>query len=372
MVFPLKKWKSSIFVLCILVLTIGTVSLCITPAVATTNPKVVIDLSHNQGPADGNWTGNKLEALMANFEGNLTLKGYDVIWATEINESVLADVQFLFLGSVYGNESQITDTELAVIVNWFSQGQKTIWVSGDSDYGDSLFGITNANKVLRAIGSKVRVEGTSIEDPITNCGAAYRPRANVTNSVDEEVANIVAGVNETNGVLFHGPAPLYGFINGAPVALETATIPNVYWVMASGASSIIVDNDLVLPEVHEVSEEGSYAVMAVEKFAGPTGDCKIIVSGENPYGGYQPMFTSDYYDVALDGASLVMNAFDWGAEIEDASVAMTTEIDELISTQANEISALQSEVAGLQSLLYAAIGIAVIGVIVGIVSFVKK
>lgn len=372
MVLPLKKMKLSIFVLCILVLTLGTVTLCITPTIATTNPKVVIDLSHNQGPADGNWTGNKLEALMANFEGNLTLKGYDVIWATEITESVLADVQFLFLGSVYGNESQITDSELAAIVNWFGQGQKTIWIAGDSDYGDSLFGITNANKVLRAIGSKVRVEGTSIEDPVTNCGAAYRPRANVTNSAEEEVVTIVTGINETNGVLFHGPAPLYGFINGAPVSLETSVIPNVYWVMKTGASSILVDNDLVLPEVHEISEEGSYVVMAVEKFAGPAGDCKIIVSGENPYGGYQPLYTSEYYDVKLDGAALVMNAFDWGTEIEDAVVEMESEIDELISTQANEISALQSEVAGLQSLLYAAIGIAVIGVIIGIVSFVKK
>jgi hypothetical protein len=60
--------------------------------------KVVIDVSHGQGPATGNWTGHKLQAEMANFEGNLTAKGYQVVWATTIDDSVLADAQFFFLG----------------------------------------------------------------------------------------------------------------------------------------------------------------------------------------------------------------------------------------------------------------------------------
>ncbi len=342
---------------------------------AVTKPKVVIDVSHDQGPADGDWTGNKLEGLMANFEGNLTAKGLEVVWATTIDEATLADAQFLFLGSVYG--SAFTDAELAAITAWFKQGGKTIWIGGDSDYGASTIPF-EMNRVLRAIGSKLRLEHTSLEDPITNCAAGYRPRANVTNTEDAEVAGIVARVNVTNGVLFHGPTVLYGFVNGIAVSLETTAVSNVYWVMKSGASGIIVDADPTInpPLAHEVGQQGSFVVMAVEKYVSGHGNGKVIVSGENPYGGYQPMFSSEYKDIALDGAELVMDAVDWGLNIEsvldkivsDANSAMSqleSTLTATITAQGSEISALTAEIEGLRTLIYVAVAIGLVGIGVG-------
>ncbi len=349
---------------------------------AVTKPKVVIDISHGQGPSTGDWTGNKLEGLMASFEGNLTAKGLEVVWTTQINETTLADAQFLFLGSLYG--SSFTDAEVAAIAAWFKQGEKTIWVGGDSDYGASTIPF-DMNRVLRAIGSKLRFEHTSLEDPVTNCAAGYRPRANVTNMEDMEVAGIVAGFNATQGVLFHGPTILYGFYNGMAVPLETMMVPNVYWVMKSGASGILVDADPTInpPLAHEVGQQGSFVVMAVEKYVSGHGNGKVIVSGENPYGGYQPMFSSEYKDIALDGADIVMNAVDWGLNIESASDKMISDrgsaISQLESTltatinaQESEISALTTEIEGLRTLIYVAVAIGIVGIGVGAFGILGK
>jgi hypothetical protein len=319
---------------------------------------------------------------MASFEADLVAKGVDVVWATAINESTLADAQFLFLGSVYG--SAFTDAEIAAIAAWFGQGEKTIWVGGDSDYGASPVPF-EMNRVLRAIGSKLRVEHTSLEDPITNCAAGYRPRANVTNTMDAEVAGIVAGINTTKGILFHGPTVLYGFYNGMAVPLETMMVPNVYWVMKSGASGIIVDADPTInpPLVHEVGAQGSFVMMAVEKFACGKGSSKVIVSSENPYGGYQPMYSTEYKDIALDGPLLVMQAVDWGLNIESASDQMMSDVNSAMSTlestltatidaQGSQISALQAEIEGMRTLVYVAIVIGLVGIGVGAFGLLGK
>jgi hypothetical protein len=377
----LRTKERSLFLLCFLTITllIPTVAIGV-PAASV--PTVVIDLSHGQGPSDGDWTGHKLEALMASFEADLVAKGLHVVWATQINEAILGDAQFLFLGSVYG--ATFTDAEIAAIGAWFSQGEKTIWVGGDSDYGASTIPF-EMNRVLRAIGSKLRLEHASLEDPITNCGAGYRPRANVTNTMDAEVAGIVAGINTTKGVLFHGPTVLYAVDKGMAVPLETMMVDNVYWVMKSGASGIIVDADPTVnpPLAHEIGAQGSFVTMAVEKYVCGHGNCKVIVSGENPYGGYQPMYSSEYYDIALDGPTLVMQAVDWGLNIESAADQMMSDVNDAISqaeaaltatidAQASTISALQAEVEGIRTLVYVAIVIGLVGIGVGAFGMLGK
>ena len=370
----MEKKGFAIFLFFLITVAVLTSVAGINNVTALNNRKVVIDVSHGQGPSDGNWTGNKLEAIMANFEGNLTLKGLEVVWATELNESVLADAQFLFLGSVY--QSDLSDADVMVIVNWFVQGEKTIWVAGDSDYAQSPTPDL-MNKVLRAIGSKIRVEPTSVEDPITNCAGAYRVRANVTNNDDSEVAGIVAGVNATKGILFHGPTVLYGFVNGVAVPLETTNIENVHWVMRTGGSGIIVDSDVITnpPRAHEAGQQGSFVMMAVEKYAGPNGDCKIIVSGENPYGGYQPMYSPEYYGYPMDGPTLVMNTVDWGLDIEseaDVIDDLMNQLETELSELHDEVHTLSSDIESLRTLLYAAFGVAIVGLIIGIVAVIRK
>ncbi|MDQ1280880.1 MAG: hypothetical protein QG670_2143 [Thermoproteota archaeon] len=369
----MKKMKVSLFLVSLLLLSLfAGFAVSIVKVNAASKLKIVIDISHGQGPTNGNWTGNKLQSLTADFEGNLTAKGYQVVWATQLSDSVLADAQFLFLGSVYG--MNLTDSEVNTIVNWFRQGEKTIWFGSDSDFGGYRYIDDNANNILRLIGSKIRVEPTAVQDPISNCASAYRVRANVTNKQDAEVSTIISGVNATKGVLFHGPTILYGNVNGTSVPLETTKIRNVYWVMKTGASSTIVDSDPSIspPIIHTDGQTGSYVIMAVEKYAGPNGNSKIIVTGENPYGGYQPMFTSDYYNYPLDGAKLVMNTVSWGVKVEYQSDKATADTTNLITQMQSTITTLRSDMDSLRTLLYIAIVIAVVGVVVGVVVFMKK
>jgi len=384
--------KATVVILSVIAAALLSTGLLATPAQAAVPLKIVIDLSHGQGPSTGNWAGHKLEAITAKFEGNLTaVRGYKVVWAIGgINETVLSGAQFLFLGSVY-NYKNLTDAEVSAIRNWFNQGGKTIWVAADSDYvgaGAGTYIIDNTNRILEAIGSKIRAEPTAVQDPYSNCAGAYRVRANVTNTKDTEVAEIVAGVNAPKGVLFHGPTILCGYVNGSYVALETKTIKNVYWVMKTGASGTIVDSDAIMPYAHTNGQVGSFVIMAVEKYAGPMGDGKIIVTGENSYGGYQPMYSPAYYGYPLEGYKLVMNAVDWGVKVEsltdrlDAALStqsaqittLTTQTGTLttqLSTLQTQVNNLNAQIGSLQTLIYAAIAIALIGIIFGVIAYTK-
>ena len=269
-------------------------------AATTSHIKIVIDASHGE-------ISSKSEALTNQLIGNLTAKGYEVVVAKGgINSTVLTNATALLVGAVYG--ANFTDAEILAIKNWYNEGNKFIWVNGDSDYSGNYI-VQNSNKILEQIGAHLRVEPTSVEDPESNCGAGYRVVANVTNT-DPAVASIVHNVTK---VLFHGPSILYGINSaGEPVALENTTIPNVYWIMKTSPAGIIVDHDLVPPVAHSVDQEGSFVIFAVELAAGPSANNVVMVSGAAGYGDYEPMFSNLYHDVALTGNYLVKQAIDYG------------------------------------------------------------
>ena len=275
----------------------------VTPAVAQEGKVVLIPLGHGEGTK-----------LLDLFVGNLTEWGYTVKFANgTINSTILDGVDILLLGSVWG--ANYTDAEVNAVKNWFEEGGKAIWVAGDSDYGGGNYIITNANKMLEAINSHIRVEPTSVEDPASNCGAAYRVAANVTNTDDSVASKLVEGVEHP--ILFHGPSILYGVKDdGTAVALEEESIENVHWVLKTSKYGVINDHDEIPPVAHENGQEGSFVVMAVEMYAGPASNNKIVVSSASPYGDYQPMFSWTYKNVTLDGPTLVKNTIDWMAQVE--------------------------------------------------------
>ncbi|MFQ6077202.1 MAG: hypothetical protein ACE5Z5_13905 [Candidatus Bathyarchaeia archaeon] len=264
---------------------------------------IVVDVSHGQGTK-----------LLDHFVGNLTDLGYTVVLANGgINSTVLEGASFLFVGHIYGKANNLTDAEIDAIKAWFNKGEKAIWVDADSDYGGAEYIAFQTNKILEAIGSKLRAEITSVEDPQSNAKAAYRVVANVTNTADP-VKDITSGVSKA---LFHGPTFLYGVKDGTPVALEDTSITNVYWVMKTSPAGVVKDNTPTTPPlVHTDGQKGSFVIMAVEKHAGPNENNKIVVSGETPYGGYMPVFAWTYYDVSLDGPTLVKNTVTWGLKVE--------------------------------------------------------
>jgi hypothetical protein len=216
----------------------------------------------------------------------------------------------LFLGAVFAKN--FTDSEVAAIANWFNEGSKGIWIGSDSDFGNGTYIIDNTNKVLAALGSKIRAEPTQVLDPVSNAAADYRVVANVVNS-DPKVADLTGGVSK---ILFHGPTILAGVKGASWVPLESEQLENVYWVLKTSPDSIIVDTDLISPKAHQNGQKGSYVIMAVEMLAGAKQNSKIIVSGGDPYGDYEPVFQWVYYGVQLNGQALVKNSVAWAVKVE--------------------------------------------------------
>ena len=282
-------------------------------AYAADTVKVVVVTAHNEG-----------DPTAQGFKDNLTAWGFTVVEAdTEINSSILEGAQILMMGSPYFG-ANYTSAEIQAVVNWFNEGGKTIWVAGDSDYeeaGGKYFS-NNTNWVLEAIGSHLRVEPASVEDPESNAGASYRVVANVTNTEDEVTAPLVENVSK---VLCHGPTFLYGVLDdGTPVALENTTIENVHWVLKTSPAGVVVENDPTKTAVaHEVDQVGSFVVVAIEMYAGPKGNNKIIVSGAAPYGDYRPLITPEYHDVQLDGIQFMHNMMNWAKVVEEKPMDWT-------------------------------------------------
>lgn len=264
---------------------------------------------------------------LANLEGNLTAAGDSILEIKgPLNSSVLADVQFLMLGSVF--RKNYTSDEVAAVKSWFETGRKTIWVASDSDYGGGHYIILNSNRMLEAIGSKIRVEPTQVLDPVSNAKADYRVVANVLNTGDSEVASIVKGAG---GTLYHGPTILAGIQDAKWVALETTKVENVFWVVKTSADSVVTDTDLPKgaefgPKAHDNGAKGNFVIFAVERFAGPQKSSKVIVTGSTPYGDYEPIYKTSYYNVSLTGPTLVLNAIQWGEVIEEPSFFTLTNI----------------------------------------------
>jgi hypothetical protein len=269
-------------------------------------------------------TGYGMGMPWTNITSWLTGQGYTVKNATTINSTVLAGVDALILCSPYGAAGKVGFNVTngpairSTITSWFNTGSKFLWVSGDSDYYDGVNGdwiALNASAILQAVGSNLRLEPLSVEDPYSNCASAYRVAANVTCTAGD-AATITAGVAKP--VLFHGPTCVYGVdAAGTPVALENVTVANVFNIMRTGGSGHILDAEPTHGGVvHVAGRYGSWVMMAGQKYAGPLGNSKVIASGASPYADYQCMYSNSYKGVALNGSVLCQNAYKWGLTVE--------------------------------------------------------
>ena len=267
------------------------------PVTSVQDTGVTVAFALGQGQGD---------KLLDELKGNLTSLGYTVVDIYEITDSALEGVDVFVLGAVYG--ATFTSDEIEAIANWFDHGEKGLWVAGDSDYGPPAGHeiITNMNDVLEAVGSQMRIEPTSVEDPESNAASAYRVVGNVVNRDDPEVLGITAGVTQA---LFHGPTILYGVdADGNPVELG-ASLTNVFPVISTSTAGVIVDHDLEMPLAHEDGQVGSFVLMAAELV--PSKLNKIIAAGASPYGDYQPICSDEYKGVPLKGMLLIVKSIVW-------------------------------------------------------------
>jgi hypothetical protein len=116
----------------------------------------------------------------------------------------------------------MTAGNLSAIATWFADGDKMLWVGGESDFGGYYDGNNTANPLLAEIGAELRLFTGSIEDPTSNDAAAYRVVVNTT-GVSSSMTDYV-----TDGfvhLVMHGPAAVtYAVGDGTMGDLRNATL----------------------------------------------------------------------------------------------------------------------------------------------------
>ena len=226
---------------------------------------------------------------------NLTSAGNTI---TFINETwnLADDVDALFLTGA--DDGVWTVDQINNIVDWMSLGDKLLWCAGDSDYA-GIFNPYPINNVLAALEAIVRLDGTSIEDPVYNDGAAYRVCSPYFGSGDaifdgELVANLTKDM--TAGVQIHGPCAILGYDNATSsyidLRINATSFPNRVWtIMRYSEAAISTDSDITNNDLDLYAYSGTtgYYPAVVYEFLDSVYS-HIIVSGEAIYSDYKYMY----------------------------------------------------------------------------------
>jgi len=296
----------------------------LSPPTASAQEKKVVAIDLTPGRVkdiEDEWA----QKLLSWLEGNLTAAGYEVKELTAITPEALEGVDALVIGKMKDYNSVFSSTEINAIKEWFNEGGKFIWVGADSDWvepylnpEDTSFKAGEPNKVLEAIGSSLRLEYGSLEDPESNAGAAYRVVSYEANS-QGWAGEITKGAPK---VLFHGPTFVVGYKDGKFVPFSEVESETCVWLYRSSPSGTVVSHDGVDPKAHAIGETGQFVEAAAEKIATPSGKySKVIVTGESLIGD-RNIFNTEYHGVTLQGPTFVMNAFAWGLTVEEAPGAI--------------------------------------------------
>jgi len=246
-----------------------------------------------------------------------------------------------------------TEEELAAVKAWYERGGKAIWVASDSDYGTDSLRQGTANSVLEYLGSKLRIESASTEDPVSNGFAPYRVLA-VSDYVDPEYGFLVSGVDRG---LFHGPGIVVGYSGGQYYKLEEMDLDNVHVIMTTSVNGVVVDNSEPSPEAHEAGDEGTFPVMVLEVDYENTG--VIIATGDAPFGQYAGLYRpelkrADRYGLDVNpqqGGRLFQNVIDYVTQYSGLLVGSVNTMEareDTITSLGNQVTSLQGENSDLE------------------------
>ncbi|MCD6084533.1 MAG: hypothetical protein J7J20_03215 [Desulfurococcales archaeon] len=346
---------------------------------------ILLDLSHDQNAGgveeimkivpEAHWVilvkseedVDNLPSFVKNFASEIRVGGFTPDNLKEVDMVVVGQPQTL-----------LSEDEVKAIAEWFNSTQKAIWLAGDSDYPAQGSELSQefANIVLEAIGSHLRLDYVSVEDPVMCAEKPYR----VVGIVDPPKELAVLGY-AAEKVLFHGPGAVAAVLpDGTWVNPLTNPIENVYVVVRTTENGRIVESQPPSPGApghlgiaYTVGMTGMFPLLAVEVM--PNGN-KVIVSGETPYSGYQAGVTWTYYGQLLDGMRFFRNIVLWATgymgELKEYQKYLSTvgildkKVSELaaavggiqtsVSDLSGKYSSLSDEVAGLEDKLNAVIG----------------
>ena len=193
-----------------------------------------------------------------------------------------------------------SESEKSAIASWLSLGDKTLWISGDSDYGDDHYRQIASNDLLDRVDCTLRLEQCSVEDPSSNAGGAYRVLG-IVDYCDSKYSFLTEGVEK---VLLHAPGVVTAYSENRFYDLEEEKPSGVYKVITTTMNGTINNHNSPAPESHEINETGNFVLLALE--VNKQNGNRIILSGDAPfghmYGMYKPelinyeRYTSEYQE----------------------------------------------------------------------------
>lgn len=295
------------------------------------NPKGLLDVTYkNQTLTEGilnvikdmNWVyfGDP------KYEDELGIKSK----GTKITYDALKDVDVLIIGQP---TSPFYPDEVQAIKQWLQDGGKVLWIAGDSDYGNGVKTQQFVDSLLDQLGiTNLRVDLCSVEDPVSNAQKSYRVVAYVDPSKDTPARDMIVKDFKNGGkVLAHGPGVVAwvdkvdGQGNWHPLN-DSSRPKDTYIIVRTSKNGEIVENNPPAANAYQAGNTGSFPIVAVQIVK--LGDDKkpdvVIVSGETPIGGYEPMWVSKYYDVPLDGPTFINNFLHWSIETAKGEVSTST------------------------------------------------
>ncbi len=263
---------------------------------------IAVDLSHGES-----------EKYLNFIQGNITSVKWVNITNGPITYDMLKDVDVFIIGQP---TVAFSPDEMAAIQKWLQDGKKILWVAADSDYGNGYKTQQYVNDLLEYLGAKLRVEYASFYDDIHNAGAFYRVLCQVKPDNVPELKTSIISEGISKPILGHGPAPLIWVDeNGKAHDITKDTFPGLIRIAWSYNTSYIGDNNPPAPLVYDPLDYGKGAgnftfVFIAAEYHKDMKDL-IVVSGESPYGDYEPTWSPKYHGVPLDGPKFVTNMVNW-------------------------------------------------------------
>ncbi|MHA2363500.1 MAG: hypothetical protein ACXAC7_06055 [Candidatus Hodarchaeales archaeon] len=301
-----KRIKLSCLLILITLLTLTlTIQKGLYSSVNYDRPVVMIDVSKSTN-----------DSYYEHLRIMLSVWGFDVAWNNnDWTSNSFVNVDILIVPTA---ESDYTTAELGVLSNWFSSGNKSLWVAGHSDDGNNANYALRANDVLETVNSSIYIESGSLESiDVLNNDTKYI-NGNIYNTDDQNTRLITANLpykgNSANA-LFYGPTTVIGKnkTNNEFINLETSNISNVGWIIKTTESTFLpntLPSDAGGAQVHTNNQDDNFVIMAMEHSAGDAGTGRIIVSGEAPFSTFKSMFKDEFGNLH-NNYYIVYNTMQW-------------------------------------------------------------
>jgi len=315
----------------LLLLSVVSAYSIIYSAPASEKVVVAVDLAHGE-------SDKYLDYIM----GNITWVEWKTI-ETAITTDVLSDVDVLILGQP---TTGFSPDEMSAIQEWLSQGNKVLWVAGDSDYPPGPVSQEACNDLLEFIGAKLRLEFVSVGDNVNNAGEYYRVLTRVMPDDVPELYTVIIAYNINKPILMHGPtAVIWVDENGGYHDPVNETFDGLIRIVWSYDTSYIYESSdplaLLYNQLFYGEGTGNHTFVMVAAEHWKDYNDIIVVSGESPYGAYEPMWASEYHGVKLDGPTFITNMIRWFTIVAQRPVRTVTMTTTQVFTETETMTTTQ-------------------------------